>query len=206
MDKENAFYSAAPNFKAVDSPKETESLSSALTNSHSGERFGDNTHTLPSGLSHVDSSGKAAMVNVAEKKVTNRMAIASGHVLLGRHAFTLVAANNISKGDVLTVAKISGITGAKQTGNLIPLCHNLLLSGVDLSLVLNEASHAVDIEAKVTTVGPTGVEMEALTAVALASLTVYDMCKAVSKEIRICDIQLDSKTGGKSGNWSRPKS
>jgi cyclic pyranopterin phosphate synthase len=154
-------------------------------------------------LSHVDMSGKAAMVNISEKTDTKRMAVATGRVLLGPHAFALVAANSMSKGDVLTVAKIAGISGAKQTSNLIPLCHNLLLSGVDVSLRLHEATHSVGIEAKVTTIGPTGVEMEALTAVSVASLTVYDMCKAVSKDIRICDIQLESKTGGKSGPWSR---
>ncbi len=154
-------------------------------------------------LSHVDMSGKAAMVNISEKTDTKRMAVATGRVLLGPHAFALVAANSMSKGDVLTVAKIAGISGAKQTSNLIPLCHNLLLSGVDVSLRLHEATHSVGIEAKVTTIGPTGVEMEALTAVSVASLTVYDMCKAVSKDIRICEIQLESKTGGKSGPWSR---
>jgi cyclic pyranopterin phosphate synthase len=157
-------------------------------------------------LSHVDMSGKAAMVNISEKTDTKRMAVATGRVLLGPHAFALVAANSMSKGDVLTVAKIAGISGAKQTSNLVPFCHNLLLSGVDVSLRLHEATHSVGIEAKVTTIGPTGVEMEALTAVSVASLTVYDMCKAVSKDIRICDIQLESKTGGKSGPWSRDQS
>jgi cyclic pyranopterin phosphate synthase len=155
------------------------------------------------GLSHVDVTGKATMVNVSMKSDTRRVAVASGRVHLGAHVFSLVTANSISKGDVLTVAKIAGIMGAKQTGDLIPLCHNLLLSGVDLSLSLNEGLHAVDIEAKVMTVGPTGVEMEALTAVSIASLTVYDMCKAVSKDIKISDIQLESKTGGKSGDWCR---
>ena len=154
-------------------------------------------------LSHVDFAGKAAMVNVSAKTDTARVAIASGRVLLGSDAFSLVAANSISKGDVLTVAKIAGIMGAKQTASFIPLCHPLLLSGVDLSLTLNEELQAVDIEAKVTTVGPTGVEMEALTAVTVASLTVYDMCKAVTKDIRISEVRLESKTGGKSGDWSR---
>lgn len=155
------------------------------------------------GLSHVDSAGKAAMVNVAPKADTRRVATASGRVLLGAVAFSRVAANSISKGDVLTVAKLAGIMGAKQTASLIPLCHPLLLSGVDLSLSLNEELHAVDIAATVTTVGPTGVEMEALTAVTVASLTVYDMCKAVSKDIQIAEVRLESKTGGKSGDWSR---
>jgi cyclic pyranopterin phosphate synthase len=124
-------------------------------------------------------------------------------VLLGSDAFARVAANSIAKGDVLTVAKLAGIMGAKQTASLIPLCHPLLLSGVDVRLTLNEEVQAVDVEAEVTTVGPTGVEMEALTAVTVASLTVYDMCKAVSKDIRISEVRLESKTGGKSGHWSR---
>lgn len=154
-------------------------------------------------LSHVDASGKAAMVNVAAKADTRRIATASGRVLLGQEAFDLVSSNSIAKGDVLTVAKVAGIMGAKQTGSLIPLCHPLLLSGVDVNLRLNDELHAVDIEAQVTTVGPTGVEMEALTAVSVASLVVYDMCKAVSKDIQITDVRLESKFGGKSGDWSR---
>ncbi|BBN13876.1 cyclic pyranopterin monophosphate synthase [Marchantia polymorpha subsp. ruderalis] len=154
-------------------------------------------------LTHVDGSGKASMVNVVEKQDTKRVAVASGKVFLGPTAFQLVAENNIAKGDVLTVAKIAGIQGAKQTSSLIPLCHNILLSGVDVSLTLNEPLHAVDIRAEATAAGPTGVEMEALTAVSVASLTVYDMCKAVSKNIRIGNVQLESKTGGKSGDWYR---
>ncbi|KAL3692287.1 hypothetical protein R1sor_005938 [Riccia sorocarpa] len=157
----------------------------------------------PRHLTHVDGSGKASMVNVAEKAETKRVAVASGRVFLGPKAFELVAENNIAKGDVLTVAKIAGIQGAKQTSNLIPLCHNILLSGVDVSTSLNEELHAVDIRAEATATGPTGVEMEALTAVSVASLTVYDMCKAVSKDIQISNVQLESKTGGKSGDWYR---
>lgn len=170
--------------------------------STTGDKDGDH-HSNAAALSHVDSAGKAAMVNVSTKTNTSRVAVASGRVLLGFDAFSLVAANNIAKGDVLTVAKIAGIMGAKQTATLIPLCHPLNLSGVDVSLSLNKELHAVDIEAKVTTVGLTGVEMEALTAVSVASLTVYDMCKAVSKDIRISDVRLESKTGGKSGEWHR---
>ncbi|KAL2603148.1 hypothetical protein R1flu_008771 [Riccia fluitans] len=157
----------------------------------------------PQHLTHVDCSGKASLVNVAEKAETKRVAVASGRVLLGPRAFQLVAENNIAKGDVLTVAKIAGIQGAKQTSNLIPLCHNILLSWVDVSTSLNEDLHAVEIRAEATATGPTGVEMEALTAVSVASLTVYDMCKAVSKNIQISNVQLESKTGGKSGDWYR---
>ncbi|KAJ7515873.1 hypothetical protein O6H91_22G032400 [Diphasiastrum complanatum] len=154
-------------------------------------------------LTHVDDSGKASMVNIMEKSSTYRLAAASGRVLLGTLAFDLVCANKISKGDVLTVAQIAGIQAAKQTSNLIPLCHNILLSGVKVDLSLNKELQAVEVHAEVTSVGPTGVEMEALTAVSVACLTVYDMCKAASKEIKISNIQLDSKSGGKSGDWHR---
>lgn len=154
-------------------------------------------------LSHVDAAGKASMVNVVNAADSKRVAVASGKVFLGLEAFSVVAANNMAKGDVLTVAKIAGIHGAKQTSSLIPLCHNILLSGVDVTLALNSELHAVEIRAEATALGPTGVEMEALTAVSIASLTVYDMCKAVSKEIRITNVQLESKTGGKSGDWFR---
>eukprot|EP00250_Pteridium_aquilinum_P022044 c25290_g1_i1 orf=240-1043(+) len=156
-----------------------------------------------SGLSHVDAHGKASMVNVSEKFSSKRVAVASGKVLLGPTAFSLVSSNQISKGDVLTVAKIAGICGAKQTGGLIPLCHNISLSNVQVNLELDEQESSVIIKAEVTAVGVTGVEMEALTAVSVAALTIYDMCKAVSKHITISDIQLESKMGGKSGNWLR---
>ncbi|CAM6110239.1 unnamed protein product [Calypogeia fissa] len=168
-----------------------------LTSHHAKNSFKVNS------LSHVDTAGKASMVNVVNKTDTKRVAVASGMVFLGSVAFNLVAANNIAKGDVLTVAKIAGIHGAKQTSSLIPLCHNILLSGVDVTLTLNNELHAIEIKAEATASGPTGVEMEALTAVSIASLTVYDMCKAVAKEIRISNVQLESKTGGKSGDWYR---
>lgn len=160
-------------------------------------------HSSTSELSHVDAHGKVTMVNVSEKISSKRVAIASGKVLLGPIAFPLVSANQISKGDVLAVAKIAGICGAKQTGSLIPLCHNLALSNVQVSLELNEQEQSVIIKAEVAAVGVTGVEMEALTAVSVAALTVYDMCKAVSKDITINNVQLESKMGGKSGGWCR---
>lgn len=157
------------------------------------------------GLSHVDAHGRASMVNVSEKLSSKRVAIATGKVMLGPTAFLLVSANQISKGDVLTVAKIAGICGAKQTGNLIPLCHNISLSDVQVNLELDDQESAVIIKAEATAVGATGVEMEALTAVSIAALTVYDMCKAVSKHVSISNIQLESKTGGKSGDWCRSR-
>jgi cyclic pyranopterin phosphate synthase len=155
------------------------------------------------GLTHVDSSGQAKMVDVSPKQDTERVVIASCRVLLGQKAFNLVASNQIAKGDVLTVAKIAGITGAKQTSHLIPLCHNLNLSHVRVDLTLNEEDSSVIIEGEATTNGKTGVEMEAMTAVTIAGLTVYDMCKAASKDISITDICLQQKSGGKSGHWSR---
>lgn len=155
------------------------------------------------GLTHVDSSGQAKMVDVSPKQDSERVAIASCRVLLGQKAFNLVASNQIGKGDVLTVAKIAGITGAKQTSHLIPLCHNINLSHVRVDLTLNEEDSSVVIEGEATTIGKTGVEMEAMTAVAIAGLTVYDMCKAASKDISITDICLQHKSGGKSGRWSR---
>ncbi|KAH9311746.1 hypothetical protein KI387_026781, partial [Taxus chinensis] len=152
-------------------------------------------------LSHVDAHGQANMVDVSEKPGTKRMAIASCKVLLGENAFRLVVANEIAKGDVLNVAKIAGICGAKQTSNLIPLCHNIMLSKVQMDLSLNEEEYAVEIKGEVTSVGQTGVEMEAMTAVSVAGLTIYDMCKRVSKDIQITKVQLEMKMGGKSSNW-----
>eukprot|EP00897_Mesotaenium_endlicherianum_P007471 jgi/Mesen1/6752/ME000344S06041 len=156
-------------------------------------------------LSHVDEEGKASMVDISAKTSTSRVAVASGRVLLGKAAFDLVAAAQIAKGDVLTTAKIAGITGAKYTAHLIPLCHNILISRVDVQLALDGGRHAVEIVATAAAVGATGVEMEALTAVSVAALTVYDMCKAVSKDIHITDVRLESKTGGKSGPWHRSR-
>lgn len=154
-------------------------------------------------LSHVDNGGSARMVDVSLKVDGMRRAVASCRVLLGKHAFGLVAANQICKGDVLTVAKIAGIQGAKQTSSLIPLCHNISLTHVDVDLVLHEDDFSIEIVGEASTTSKTGVEMEAMTAVAVAGLTVYDMCKAVTKEIQIINVCLEHKTGGKSGCWSR---
>lgn len=153
-------------------------------------------------LTHVDASGKAAMVDVSHKAATVRTATAGARVLLGRRVFDLVASNQLAKGDVLTVAQLAGVMGAKHTSALIPLCHNILLSRVHVDLALNAGAAAVDVTATATTVGPTGVEMEALTAAAVASLTVYDMCKAASKGVVVTDLRLLAKSGGKSGDWA----
>ena len=154
-------------------------------------------------LSHVDDEGRARMVDVSAKSATARTAVARGRVLVGEEAFRLVEANKIRKGDVLTVSHVAGILGAKQTSRLIPLCHDVLLEGVDLDLDLNEDDFAIEVRAYVKTTGPTGVEMEALTAVSIAALTIYDMCKSVSREIAITDVQLLAKTGGQSGDYRR---
>ncbi|RMF54482.1 MAG: cyclic pyranopterin monophosphate synthase MoaC [Bacteroidetes bacterium] len=154
-------------------------------------------------LTHVNPQGGVQMVDVGDKMATVRTAVAAGRVLLGETAFALVAQNQIRKGDVLTLAQIAGIMGAKQTSKLIPLCHDVLLRGVDVDLSLNEDEHAVEIRAYTKSVGPTGVEMEALTAVSVAALTIYDMCKSVSKEIKITDIHLLAKTGGQSGDYRK---
>ncbi|KAF5207055.1 Cyclic pyranopterin monophosphate synthase [Thalictrum thalictroides] len=155
------------------------------------------------GLTHINSSGEAQMVDVSSKAISKRVAIAGCKVMLGKKVFDMVSANQIDKGDVLSVARIAGINGAKQTSNLIPLCHNISLTHVRVDLTLNEKDFSVEIEGEAASTGKTGVEMEAMTAVTIAGLTVYDMCKAVSKDIQIMDVQLEHKSGGKSGEWSR---
>ena len=154
-------------------------------------------------LSHVNAKGQAQMVDISLKQESSRTAKASARVYLGKEAFLQVAANTIKKGDVLGVAKIAGITAAKNTGFTIPLCHPLLLSQISVEMELVEESHAVLISSQVSCIGKTGVEIEALHAVSVAALTVYDMCKAVSKSIKISDIQLEEKTGGKSKDYKR---
>ena len=143
------------------------------------------------------------MVDVSEKFETSRTAVAAGRVVMNRETFKLVKSGGMKKGDVIAAAQIAGIMAAKRTPDLIPMCHTLLLSGVDMAFDLNEADCAVDITATVRCTGQTGVEMEALTAVSVAALTVYDMCKAVQKDMEITDIRLLSKSGGKSGDFHR---
>jgi cyclic pyranopterin phosphate synthase len=154
-------------------------------------------------LSHVDGSGRASMVDVAHKASSGRVAAASCRVLLGPEAYAAVAANAIAKGDVLRVAQIAGIQGAKATAQLIPLCHNIFISSVDVDLQLQPDVCGVAITATARAAGQTGVEMEALMGAAVAALTVYDMTKAVSKGITISELQLEYKEGGKSGVWRR---
>ena len=150
-------------------------------------------------LSHFDGRGNAVMVDVSAKPETGRMAVASGRVLMAPATMELIRSRAIGKGDVLAVAQLAGIMGAKRTPDLIPLCHPLPLSAVSVELRLDPADNAVHIEATCRLNGRTGVEMEALTAVSVAALTVYDMVKAVDKSLRITDIRLLRKEGGKSG-------
>ena len=156
-------------------------------------------------LSHVDADGAARMVDVGEKAVTRRRAVATGRVVMSPEALS-IARTGSKKGDVLQVARIAGIQGGKRTADLIPLCHPLVLDSVAVDLRFDDAASAVVIEASAAISGRTGVEMEALTAVAVAALTVYDMVKAVDKTMRIEGIRLISKTGGRSGDWTAPPS
>lgn len=143
------------------------------------------------------------MADVSDKPSSVRTAVAAGSVLLGQEAFRRVKEHDIQKGDVLTVAQIAGIMGAKQTSNLLPLCHDVQIHGVDVELTLDEEEKAINVRAFAKSIGATGVEMEALTAVSVAALTVYDMCKSVTKDIEITDIHLLAKTGGQSGDYLR---
>lgn len=157
------------------------------------------------GLSHVDEQGRARMVDVGAKPDTERTAIARGRVHMQPGTLALIQANAVKKGDVLTVAQIAGIQAAKRTHDLIPMCHPLLLNhvSVDLTPVQSGDRAWVDIQATVRTTGKTGVEMEALTAVSVAALAVYDMCKAVDRAMSITDVRLEHKSGGRSGEWNR---
>jgi molybdenum cofactor biosynthesis protein MoaC/non-canonical purine NTP pyrophosphatase (RdgB/HAM1 family) len=150
-------------------------------------------------LTHLDASGRPRMVDVSDKNDTTREATARGRVLMRAETLALILAGAIAKGNVLTTAEIAGVMAAKRTHELIPLCHPLLLTGITVTLTPNEANSAVEIEATVRTSGKTGVEMEALTAASVAGLTIYDMCKAVDRAMRLTDVRLVRKSGGKSG-------
>ena len=152
-------------------------------------------------LSHVDARGRVQMVDVGEKAITAREAIARGSITMSREALTQIRRGAVKKGDPLQTARLAGIMAAKQTSALIPLCHPLSLTGIDVDLI--PTARGYDIEARVRTSGQTGVEMEALTAVAVAALTIYDMVKAVDKRMVIGNIRLMKKTGGKSGTFER---
>lgn len=156
-----------------------------------------------SDLTHFNQDGRARMVDVTAKDVTERVAVARGLVKMQPNTIRAIVEGRIKKGDVLAVAQVAGIMAAKKTSDLIPMCHPLFITGADLSFNIDESKSEVEIQAIVKTTGKTGVEMEALTAVSAAGLTIYDMCKAIDKGMVISDIRLIEKTGGKSGHYLR---
>ncbi|MCS7101189.1 MAG: cyclic pyranopterin monophosphate synthase MoaC [Burkholderiaceae bacterium] len=155
-------------------------------------------------LTHFDAGGAAHMVDVGEKAVTHRVAVAGGRIRMQPSTWALVRAGSAQKGDVLGVARIAAIQAAKKTAELIPLCHPLAITRIAVDFTLDEPQHAIDCRAQVETRGQTGVEMEALTAVSVALLTIYDMCKAVDRGMTIESVRLLEKRGGKSGEWHAP--
>ena len=155
-------------------------------------------------LSHIDEAGRAAMVDIGAKAETERVAIATGTVRMLPATLALIQKNAVTKGDVIATARLAGIMAAKQTATLIPLCHSLALSSVALEFRIEAEPASVTIEATARLTGRTGVEMEALTAVSIAALTIYDMCKAVDRGMEITGIHLLHKSGGKSGRWDAP--
>ena len=156
-------------------------------------------------FTHFNDEGRARMVNVGEKAPSVRTATAVATVLVNDETFALIKTGGMKKGDVLTVAQVAGIMGSKRTPDIIPMCHPVIIDGADISLSLNEEKHSVEINATISCDGRTGVEMEALTAASVAALTVYDMCKAVQRDIVISDIHLLSKTGGVHGDYQYNK-
>lgn len=154
-------------------------------------------------LTHLNEQGRARMVDVSEKNKTKRIAKATATVKLNEETFNSVVNLGIKKGDVLAVSQVAGIMGAKNTSDIIPMCHPIMLSGVDIEFILKKELFEIQIIATTKCVGETGVEMEALSAVSIASLTIYDMCKALQRDIEITDIKLLEKSGGKNGNFKR---
>ena len=156
-------------------------------------------------FTHFNDQGRAKMVNVGEKPVSQRVAVAAGRVLVNQETFERIQSGGMKKGDVLTVAQIAGVMGAKHTPDIIPMCHPIMIEGIDLSLSLDAERCSVEIVATVSCDGRTGVEMEALTGVNIALLTIYDMCKAVDKSMEMGNIYLEHKSGGKSGEFVNPR-
>jgi cyclic pyranopterin phosphate synthase len=155
-------------------------------------------------LRHVDEHGHARMADVSQKDRTARTAVAACRVHVGAEALRLIRENGLAKGDALVVAQVAGVLGAKQASRLLPLCHDVLLQNVEVEFELDDLAGTVEVRAITKTDGPTGVEMEALTAVSIAALTVYDMCKSVSPVLSITDVRLLAKSGGRSGDYRRP--
>ena len=154
-------------------------------------------------LSHLDEQGRAKMVDVSDKEITSRVAVARGSIHMRAETLELIRSGKVEKGDVFSVARVAGIMAAKKTSELIPMCHPLNITSVKIDLTAQKKPARVDIEASVRVSGKTGVEMEAMTAVAVAGLTIYDMCKAVDREMIIGEIRLVEKSGGKSGKFVR---
>ncbi len=154
-------------------------------------------------LTHINEQGRAKMVDVSNKEETLREAVACGNVYMKRETLQRINEGTIKKGDVLSVAQVGGIMGCKKTSDIIPMCHPIMISGCDISFNLNFDKNRVEITATVKNTGQTGVEMEALTAVTVAGLTIYDMCKAIDREMIISDVMLMKKSGGKSGLYQR---
>ncbi|NMW85602.1 cyclic pyranopterin monophosphate synthase MoaC [Peptoniphilus sp. AGMB00490] len=154
-------------------------------------------------LSHFDKDGRARMVEISEKDVTKRIAVAKGRIYTSREVIKKIEEGTVSKGNVLAVARVAGIMASKRTADLIPMCHTLMLTGSDIDFVINREESYVESEVSVRTVGKTGVEMEALTACSVSLLTIYDMCKAIDKNMEISNIKLIHKSGGKSGDFYR---
>ena len=154
-------------------------------------------------LTHLNDKGQANMVDVTEKQVTTREAKARGYIKMSKQALTLIQQGNHKKGDVFAVARIAGIQAAKKCSDLIPLCHPLMLTKIDVEFDIDEAQQCVNVQTRCKLAGQTGVEMEALTACSVACLTLYDMCKAVDKTMEIGGIEVVAKSGGKSGDWQR---
>lgn len=154
-------------------------------------------------LTHLDDQGRARMIDVSDKDVTNRSASARGSISMLPETLALIVENKIDKGDVFAVSRVAGIMAAKKTSELVPMCHPLNITSVQIELIPREHPPRIEIEATVRVAGKTGVEMEALTAVAVAALTIYDMCKAVEREMCIGEIRLVQKSGGKSGTFTR---
>ncbi|WMJ76435.1 MULTISPECIES: cyclic pyranopterin monophosphate synthase MoaC [unclassified Sedimentibacter] len=154
-------------------------------------------------LTHINEQGRAKMVDVSDKQDTLREAVACGNVYMKRETLEKIQEGTIKKGDVLSVAQVAGIMGAKKTSQIIPMCHPIMISGCDMGFVLNFEKNRIEITATVKNTGQTGVEMEALTAVSIAGLTIYDMCKAIDRGMIVSDVMLMKKSGGKSGLFER---
>ena len=153
------------------------------------------------GLTHFNEQGRARMVDVSEKDITHRIAVARGKINMKSETLNRILSGDMKKGDVLATAQIGGIMGGKKTSSIIPMCHNIFMTGLDINFEIDKKNNSIIIEATAKTDSKTGIEMEALTAVSVAALTIYDMCKAIDRSMKIYDIQLIEKSGGKSGHY-----